>query len=164
MSISRLNQLNLLDLSNNQLTGLFPQWVGSLTDLQLLNLGQNHLSGHIPLFIGQRLLNLQEFFNFPIGRERYAILRQRYTEFRRTHYPWKRSKDLLWVDPGASWKVINFSGIFDAYLKAEANHLTSTVFQNLRRDPARIVEFVESARKRPSSSGYDNSRNNRRIA
>ena len=62
----------------------------------------------------------------------------------------KRSKDLLWVDPHGSWNDIKFRQVLDAYLKAEANHLTSTVFQNIRRDPARIVEFVESARIRPS--------------
>ena len=65
-----------------------------------------------------------------------------------THYTWmKRSK---WVDPGGSWNDIKFPQVLDAYLKAEAKHLISTVFQKIRRDPARIVEFVESARKRPS--------------
>jgi hypothetical protein len=160
----RLNYLNYLDLSNNQLTGLFPQWVRSLTHLELLNLGQNHFSGGIPLVISGRLKNLQTFFNSPEGRHEFLkTLRESYNEFERTHYPWmKRSKDLLWLDSRASWSVINFSRIFDAYLMAEANHLTSTVFQNIRRDPARVLEFVKSARKRPLSSGNDNSRNNRR--
>jgi hypothetical protein len=143
--------LTYLDLSNNQLTGLFPEWVHDLRHLELLNLGQNSFSGEIPLVIGhgQRLYNLREFFNLPFqlgSHEKYSILRQSYKEFFRAHYPWmKRSKDLVWAG-----NVINFSGVLDAYLKAEANHLTSTVFQNIRRDPARIVEFVESARKRPS--------------
>ena len=143
----RLNQLTYLDLSNNQLTGFFPQWAHDLGHLELLNLGQNYFSGEIPLIIGHRLYNLREFFNSPAGRhENYAILRHSYKEFERTHYPWmKRSKILLWAR-----NVIDFTEDLDAYLKAEANHLTSTVFQNIRRDPARIVEFVESVRKHPS--------------
>jgi hypothetical protein len=163
-SMRRLNQLTYLDLSNNQLTGPFPEWVRRLAHLELLNLGQNHFSGDIPLVISGRLKNLCLFFNSPEGRhDRLKTIRQGYNEFERTHYPWmKRSKDLFWLDSRASWSVINFSGILDGYLKAEANHLTSTVFQNIRRDPARILEFFKSARKRTSSSGYDNSRNNRR--
>ena len=64
----------------------------------------------------------------------------------RTHYPWKRSKDLLWVYPGGSWNEIKFPQVLDAYLKAEAYNLLSTVFQNICGDPARIVELVEAAR------------------
>ena len=161
-----MNQLTYLDLSNNQLTGHFPEWFHRLTHLKLLNLGQNHISGEIPLFIGRRLMNLRTFFNSPAGRhEKYAAFRQTLKEFGRTHYPWmKRSKDLFWLNSRVSWheKNSDFSGILDAHLKAEANHLMSAVFENIRGDPARILEFVKSVRKHPSSSGYDNSRNNRR--
>jgi hypothetical protein len=164
----RLNQLTYLDLSNNQLTGLFPEWVHDLNHLELLNLGQNYFSGQIPLFIGhgQRLYNLREFFKSLEGRhEKYAARRQGYNEFGRTHYPWmKRSKDLFWLDPRASWNDKKFTESLESYLEAEAAHLTSTMFQNIRRDPVRIAESVGTALKRPSSSGYDNSPNNRRIA
>ncbi len=152
-----LNRLYYLDISNNQLTGLFPEWIHSLTRLELLNLGQNYFSGDIPLVISGRLNNLRVLFtnaqNIPsIGQKlMYLKLRQSYRTFFRANFPWmKRSKDLLWVDPHGSWNDIKFPQVLDAYLKAEANHLTATVFQNIRRDPARIVEFVESARTRPS--------------
>ena len=148
-----MNQLTYLDLSNNQLTGHFPEWVHGLTHLKLLNLGQNHISGEIPLVIGGHLMNLRTFFNSPAGRhEKYASLRQTFKEFGRTYYHWmKRSNDLFWLDLSRSWNNRKFTTeSLDAYLKAEANHLTSTVFENIRRDPALILEFVESALNRPS--------------
>ena len=131
--------------------GHFPEWVHDLTHLELLNLGQNYFSGEIPLVIGRRLMNLRTFFNSPAGRhEKYAALRQTFKEFFRTHYPWmKRSKDLFWLESRVSWdeKILDFSGILDAHLKAEANHLTSTVFENIRRDPLRIVKLLSSSSK-----------------
>ena len=138
-----MTQLTYLDLSNNQLTGHFPEWVHGLTKLQLLNLGQNHISGEIPIVIGRRLMNLRTFFNSPAGRhEKYSTIRPSFKEFFRAYYPWmKRSKDLFWVDSIASWHE-NFSGILDAYYKAEANQITSKLFENIRRDPVRIVELL----------------------
>ena len=137
-----LNRLSYLDLSNNQLAGLFPEWVNGLAHLRLLNLGQNYFSGEIPVVIGGgRLKNLRTFFNSPAGRrDKYSTLRQSYKEFFRAYYFWTiSSNDLFWVDPGGSWNDIDFSGILDSYLKAEANQITTQVFENIRRDPLRIV-------------------------
>ena len=123
-----------------------------MTHLELLNLGQNYFSGEIPLVIGRRLMNLRTFFNSPAGRhEKYAALRQTLKEFGRTHYPWmKRSKDLFWLDLSRSWNSRITTEILNEYLKAEANHLTSTVFDNIRRDPLRIVKLLGSSSERIS--------------
>ena len=138
-----MNQLTYLDLSNNQLTGHFPEWVHGLTHLKLLNLGQNHISGEIPVVIGGgRLKNLRTFFNSPAGRrDKYSTLRQSYQEFFRAYYFWtKSSNDLFWVNPGGSWNDRKLtSESVDSYLKAEANQISTQVFENIRRDPLRIV-------------------------
>jgi hypothetical protein len=150
-SLRNLNRLTYLDLSNNQLSGQFPEWVHDLSYLKILNLGQTFFSGEIPLVIGGRLNNLREFFKSLAGRhEKYAALRQSYKEFFRTHYPWmKRSKDLFWVDSIGSWNDIKFPENLEAYLKAEANHLTSIVFDKISRDPARITDILKSSLKEP---------------
>jgi hypothetical protein len=148
-TIRELNRLIYVDLSNNQLTGLFPEWVHSLTRLKLLNLGQNHFSGQIPLFIGGRLKNLRSFFNSPAGRrDKYLTLRERYKGFFRAYYFWtKSSNDLFWVDSRGVWNDIKFTEILNEYLKAEANQITSMVFENIRRDPVRIMELLGSSPK-----------------
>ncbi|KAM1010688.1 hypothetical protein ACFX2C_046139 [Malus domestica] len=51
-------QLNVLDLSSNNLTGTIPKELGKLTSLFDLNLGDNKLSGSVPSEIGM-LTNLQ---------------------------------------------------------------------------------------------------------
>ena len=148
-----LNRLNYLDLSNNQLTGHFHEWVHALTHLQLLNLGQNHFSDGIPLVIGARLKNLRSFFNSPAGRhEKYSTLCQSYKEFFRAYYFWtKSSNDMFWVNPGGSWINRKLTAeSLDSYLKAEANQITSKVYENIRRDPVRIVELLGSSSKRIS--------------
>ena len=144
-----LNRLKYLDLSNNRLTGNFPEWVNGLSHLRLLNLGQNHFSGQIPLSIGGRLKNLRLFFNSPEGRlDRYSILRESYKRFFRAYYFWtKSSNDLFWVDSGEIWNNIKFPQVLDAYLKAEANQITSKVFKTIRRDPVGIVELLGSSPK-----------------
>jgi hypothetical protein len=53
--MGRLNRLDFLDLSNNQLTGPFPAWAHNLRFLEILNLGQNDISGEIPLIVGEEL-------------------------------------------------------------------------------------------------------------
>ncbi|CAN0857892.1 Leucine-rich repeat receptor-like serine/threonine-protein kinase RGI4 [Linum grandiflorum] len=54
--------LQLVDVSDNQLTGVLPRGIGSLTELTKLNLGKNHISGSIPPEISScsklQLLNL----------------------------------------------------------------------------------------------------------
>ncbi|XP_072978699.1 receptor kinase-like protein Xa21 [Typha angustifolia] len=50
-SIANLTFLNSLDLSNNQLHGLVPHELGSLSHLKLLNLSFNSLEGSIPASI-----------------------------------------------------------------------------------------------------------------
>ena len=144
-----LNRLKYLDLSNNRLTGNFPEWVNGLSHLRLLNLGQNHFSGQIPLFIGGRLKNLRLFFNSPEGRlGKYSTLRESYMKFFRAYYFWtKSSNDLFWVDLGEAWNDINFTEILNEYLKAEANQISSKVFESIRRDPVGIVELLGSSPK-----------------
>jgi hypothetical protein len=147
-----LNQLTYVDISNNQLTGPFPEWVHSLTRLELLNFGQNHFSGQIPLSIGGRLKNLRSFFNSPAGcHDRLKTLRESYKEFFRAYYFWtKSSNDLFWVDSTGAWNDRKFTEILNEYLKAEANQITSKVFKNIRRDPVGIVELLGSSPKRAS--------------
>ncbi len=144
-----MNQLTYLDLSNNQLAGTFPEWVHSLTDLELLNLGQTHFSGQIPLSIGGRLKNLRLFFNSPEGRhDRLKTLRESYKRFFRAYYFWtKSSNDLFWVDSGGAWNDRKFPQVLNAYLKAEANQISSKVFKTIRRDPVGIVELLGSSPK-----------------
>jgi Leucine-rich repeat (LRR) protein len=55
--LSSLTALQLLDLSNGQLSGPLPTWLSSLTTLQFLDLNQNQLTGDIPDLSG--LTNLQ---------------------------------------------------------------------------------------------------------
>jgi hypothetical protein len=46
--ISRLEKLEVLDLSNNQLNGSIPAWIGTLSKLFYLDLSSNNLTGEIP--------------------------------------------------------------------------------------------------------------------
>ncbi|KAI3455924.1 hypothetical protein Pfo_012587 [Paulownia fortunei] len=50
--LSNDSSLLVLDLSNNQLNGYFPDGFGSFTGLQVLNIGGNNFSGTLPTSIG----------------------------------------------------------------------------------------------------------------
>jgi hypothetical protein len=111
--LGRLNHLDFLDLSNNQLTGPFPAWAHNLTKLALLNLGQNNISGDIPLFIGKgkkggsrRLTNLGESLRLlskpdASFKDSDGTVRAKFIRLLEKQYPYNiLSKDLLWVAPG----------------------------------------------------------------
>ncbi|KAM0835763.1 hypothetical protein ACQ4PT_062735 [Festuca glaucescens] len=51
------NELQMLDLSHNSLTGSLPDWIGRFSSLNLLYLGYNKLAGEIPVGI-RELRNL----------------------------------------------------------------------------------------------------------
>ncbi|KAB5541403.1 hypothetical protein DKX38_014377 [Salix brachista] len=51
--LGNLTQLTVLDISNNQLSGLIPFSIGKLKHLQTLNLGFNNLTGPVPYDFGQ---------------------------------------------------------------------------------------------------------------
>ncbi|KAF7076860.1 hypothetical protein CFC21_081463 [Triticum aestivum] len=40
--------LEVLDLSDNNITGVIPPWLGNCTSLRHLSLSKNHLTGHVP--------------------------------------------------------------------------------------------------------------------
>ncbi|KAG5038455.1 hypothetical protein JHK82_019278 [Glycine max] len=61
--ISRLLNLQILDLSYNLFSGSIPESLGQLTSLQRLNLNSNLLSGRVPSTVGGRLL-YRASFNF----------------------------------------------------------------------------------------------------
>ncbi|CAD6338539.1 unnamed protein product [Miscanthus lutarioriparius] len=46
--LSKLHDLNILDLADNRLTGPIPRWIGSMKKLYYLDLSGNQLSGGIP--------------------------------------------------------------------------------------------------------------------
>jgi hypothetical protein len=153
--LGELDWLTFLDLSNNQLTGPFPEWTHNLKRLDLLNLAQNDLSGEIPLVIGEGrndsgrpLTNIRELIGllstpnslFPL-RESDKNLRRTLIRFQR-EYPFRNSIDLLWMDPGRSyWGPTNLQEVIEEYIKAEEDRLLSKIFENVRKmDPMRLIE------------------------
>ncbi|XP_057748203.1 receptor-like protein 4 [Arachis stenosperma] len=66
-SLSELTSLQVLDLSYNFLEGAIPESLGELTSLQRLNLNGNRLSGSVPASLGGRLLH-RASFNFTDNR------------------------------------------------------------------------------------------------
>ncbi|RLN12365.1 LRR receptor-like serine/threonine-protein kinase GSO1 [Panicum miliaceum] len=64
-----LNQLYLMYLRNNNLSGSIPGWLGSLKELFSVDLSNNSLSGPVPSNIGQlkRLYKLDISYNFLQG-------------------------------------------------------------------------------------------------
>ncbi|XP_031375961.1 receptor-like protein Cf-9 homolog [Punica granatum] len=56
VSLCKMKDLFVLDLSNNQLSGTLPDWWKSLRQLGGLNLGKNNLSGKIPTSMRSPLL------------------------------------------------------------------------------------------------------------
>ncbi|XP_042490178.1 probably inactive leucine-rich repeat receptor-like protein kinase At3g28040 [Macadamia integrifolia] len=57
-NLQRLNFLRFLKLSNNKLTGNFPDWIGDMSSLEYLDLAGNDISGYLPASIGDlKLLN-----------------------------------------------------------------------------------------------------------
>lgn len=138
--MGELNQLIFLDLSNNQLTGVFPVWVHNLRGLSILNLGQNHFSGEIPLVIGEwqnnggrQLTNIREYIRListsytPLGfGDRDRTLRVNFIK----KFLWtkflhqKTSKAMFWVDPTIEFSTPKyFLESIAEYIKAEKTHL-----------------------------------------
>ncbi|MED6144804.1 Receptor-like protein 4 [Stylosanthes scabra] len=66
-SLSNLTSLQVLDLSYNFFNGAIPESLGQLTSLQILNLNGNGLSGSVPASLGGRLLH-RASFNFTDNR------------------------------------------------------------------------------------------------
>jgi hypothetical protein len=68
-SICNLTDLSMLQLSCNSLTGQIPDNIGNLQNLQTLSLGSNHLEGRIPEGIGnlQKLQYLSLSANHLVG-------------------------------------------------------------------------------------------------
>ena len=58
--IAHLDELEILNLSDNELTNGVPEILGSINTLKVLNLGDNHFSGNIPdhIFQNENLENL----------------------------------------------------------------------------------------------------------
>jgi Leucine-rich repeat (LRR) protein len=69
MELGKLNQLQVLQLENNTLTGSIPPSLGNCPSLYILLLGYNKLSGNIPMEFG-KLASLQELgleYNWALG-------------------------------------------------------------------------------------------------
>ncbi|KAJ0982996.1 hypothetical protein J5N97_011251 [Dioscorea zingiberensis] len=62
-SLGTITKLETLDLSYNELNGSIPESLGQLTTLQILNLNGNSLSGRVPANLGGRPLH-RASFNF----------------------------------------------------------------------------------------------------
>ncbi|XP_027360263.1 receptor-like protein 4 isoform X2 [Abrus precatorius] len=62
-SLGKITSLQVLDLSYNFFNGSIPESLGQLTSLQRLNLNGNFLSGRVPATLGGRLLH-RASFNF----------------------------------------------------------------------------------------------------
>ncbi|PNX88051.1 putative LRR receptor-like protein kinase, partial [Trifolium pratense] len=60
MEIGHLNQLRILQLGNNSLSGPIPSKLLNISTLEVLVLGQNYLSGMLPSNMGFGLPNLQQ--------------------------------------------------------------------------------------------------------
>ncbi|XP_040376299.1 receptor-like protein 2 [Oryza brachyantha] len=60
--LSKLKNLESLDLSNNQLTGAMPSWINSLSNLFYLDLSNNSLTGQIPATLTEMpMLKLDDY-------------------------------------------------------------------------------------------------------
>jgi len=46
--LSKLSDLEYLDLGSNSLSGSIPDWIGSMSRLKVLGLEKNRLEGNIP--------------------------------------------------------------------------------------------------------------------
>uniref|UniRef100_A0A8R7UQE4 Uncharacterized protein n=1 Tax=Triticum urartu TaxID=4572 RepID=A0A8R7UQE4_TRIUA len=62
-----MGQLTYLHLSDNQLTGLFPAFVGNLSRLSMLGIQSNHLTGLVPIIFG----NLRSLKFLDIGSNHF---------------------------------------------------------------------------------------------
>ena len=61
-SISKLSQLRVLDVYDNDLTGTLPEGLASLVHLRSLILSKNQFHGKLPQFVNDELVLLEEFW------------------------------------------------------------------------------------------------------
>lgn len=161
-----MSQLQYFDLSNNQLTGLFPEWVHSLRHLAFLNLGQNDITGNIPLVIGEgrpnggSLTNIREFVrllrtpgvSIP-HRNRFGTLRlDSFMRFLKKYYFYiKTSIDLLWIDlDSPDFDAIILQDIIDKYIQNQEKYMLTKAFQNMLMNPLLLIDNLHSTSSRQS--------------
>ena len=150
-SFRQLDLLLDIDLSNNQLTGLFPAWVHDLTHLEILNLQQNQFSGEIPDVIGRsNLMNIRSFIRLlstpdASVQDTYAKLNLNVIKkfYRKYDIYIKNSNDLLWVTSTPSLQdnsdVEFYQTVLDKYMQAKKAHFLTDVYQIMKNNP---LEFV----------------------
>jgi len=146
--MAHLRELQILDLSNNDLEGAFPEWVHSLPKLKVLNLGQNSFSGDVPLVIGGRLKSLRKHFSryytdiqFQYYQKQYTSLRRKYMDFLKTRHPYlKDSKDFLWLSHQQS--PFEYKDHVNAYIEAEPIYQFSRLFSQIRDNPVEVIRFL----------------------
>ncbi|KAH6790156.1 Leucine-rich receptor-like protein kinase family protein [Perilla frutescens var. frutescens] len=66
--LSNISNLQIIDLSRNELNGDLPNGFGSFTGLQVLNIGGNNFSGSLPTSIG----NISTLYSFDISRNHFT--------------------------------------------------------------------------------------------
>ena len=146
--MAHLRQLEILDLSNNDFQGAFPEWVHEFEKLKVLNLGQNSFSGDVPLVIGGRLKSLRKHFSryytdiqVEYYQKQYTSLRRKYMDFLKTRHPYlKDSNDFLWLSHNQS--PFQYKDYVNAYIEAEPIHQFSKLFTEISSKPVEVITFL----------------------